>query len=104
VRPRRDLSAEAPGQRGIADRLPRPELLPLWRALGGEAVAVACAIARSFAALGARVFGGERSAEELEETADRPGAIHIRAFALTAPRDIPARRARRRCGRATRSS
>jgi len=35
------LFAQALGEKGIADCLARPELLPLWRALGGEAVAVA---------------------------------------------------------------
>ncbi len=37
------LFAQALGQMGIADCLARPELLPAWRALGGEAVAVALA-------------------------------------------------------------
>ncbi|MFT8245262.1 ketopantoate reductase family protein [Roseomonas sp. BN140053] len=35
------LFAQALGEAGIADCLARPELLPLWRRLGGEAVAVA---------------------------------------------------------------
>ncbi|GAC1344792.1 MAG: 2-dehydropantoate 2-reductase [Acetobacteraceae bacterium] len=35
------LFAQALGNLGIADCLARPELLPVWRALGGEAVAVA---------------------------------------------------------------
>ena len=35
------LFAQALGQLGIADCLARPELLPVWRQLGGEAVAVA---------------------------------------------------------------
>jgi 2-dehydropantoate 2-reductase len=35
------LFAQALGEKGIADCLARPELLPLWRALGGEAIAVA---------------------------------------------------------------
>jgi 3-oxoacyl-[acyl-carrier protein] reductase len=59
---------------------------------GGTVVAVTGAghgfgraIARSFAALGAQVFGCDLSAEELEETADHPGAIHTSAFDLTAP-------------------
>ena len=43
------------------------------------------AIAQSFAALGAQVFATDLSAEELEETADHPGAIHTSAFDLTAP-------------------
>ena len=38
------LFAQALGQLGIADCLARPELLPLWRALGGEVGAVATAI------------------------------------------------------------
>ena len=37
------LFAQAAGQLGIADCLARPELLPLWRALAGEAVRVAFA-------------------------------------------------------------
>jgi 2-dehydropantoate 2-reductase len=37
------LFAQALGDLGIADCLARPELLPLWRALAGEAVAVALA-------------------------------------------------------------
>ena len=37
------LFAQALGGKGIADCLARPELLPAWRALGGEAVAVALA-------------------------------------------------------------
>lgn len=37
------LFAQALGEKGIADCLARPELLPLWRALGSEAVAVALA-------------------------------------------------------------
>ena len=59
---------------------------------GGTVVAVTGAghgfgraIARSFAALGAQVFACDLSAEELEETADHPGAIHTSAFDLTAP-------------------
>ncbi|MBV8915662.1 MAG: 2-dehydropantoate 2-reductase [Acetobacteraceae bacterium] len=35
------LFAQALGDKGIADCLARPELLPVWRALGSEAVAVA---------------------------------------------------------------
>ncbi|MBR0670799.1 SDR family NAD(P)-dependent oxidoreductase [Neoroseomonas soli] len=42
------------------------------------------AIAQSFAALGAQVYATDLSAEELEETADHPGAIHTSAFDLTA--------------------
>ncbi len=37
------LFAQALGTSSIADTLARPELLPTWRALGGEAVAVALA-------------------------------------------------------------
>lgn len=37
------LFSQGLGQAGIADCLARPELLPLWRALGAEAVAVALA-------------------------------------------------------------
>lgn len=35
------LFAQALGEKGIADCLARPDLLPLWRALGSEAIAVA---------------------------------------------------------------
>ena len=42
------------------------------------------AIARVFAALGARVFACDLSATELTETAKAPGAITIDAFDLTA--------------------
>ena len=35
------LFAQALGQKGIADCLARPELLPLWRRLGEEAIVVA---------------------------------------------------------------
>lgn len=38
------LFAQALGDRGIADCLERPELLPLWRAMGGEINAVATAL------------------------------------------------------------
>jgi 2-dehydropantoate 2-reductase len=37
------LFAQALGEAGIADCLARPELLPLWRALGAEAIRVALA-------------------------------------------------------------
>ena len=37
------LFAQALGQKGIADCLERPELLPLWRRLGEEAIVVALA-------------------------------------------------------------
>lgn len=37
------LFAQAVGEKGIADCLERPELLPLWRALGGEVMRVAAA-------------------------------------------------------------
>ena len=37
------LFAQALGQASIADCLARPELLPLWRKLGGQAIAVALA-------------------------------------------------------------
>jgi len=37
------LFAQALGEKGIADCLSRPELLPVWRALGTEAVSVALA-------------------------------------------------------------
>ena len=47
------LFAQALGQLGIADCLARPELLPLWRALGGEVNAVATRIG-----VGQRGFNG----------------------------------------------
>jgi 2-dehydropantoate 2-reductase len=47
------LFAQGLGQLGIADCLARPELLPLWRDLGGEVYAVATAIG-----VGQRGFNG----------------------------------------------
>ena len=62
------LFAQALGEKGIADCLARPELLPVWRALGGEAVAVALA-----EGVEPRGFNG------FDPDAFRPGASAARA-------------------------
>jgi len=67
------LFAQAVGQLGIADCLARPELLPLWRRLAGEAVAVA--LAESVEPLG---FNG------YDPNAFRPGASEEAARASVA--------------------
>ena len=64
------LFAQALGDKGIADCLARPELLPVWRALGGEAVAVALAEAVEL-----RGFNG------FDPDACRPGATEGQAKA-----------------------
>ena len=67
------LFAQALGDRGIADCLARPELLPVWRALGGEAVAVALA-----EGVRPRGFNG------FDPDAFRPGATRAQAAASVA--------------------
>jgi 2-dehydropantoate 2-reductase len=67
------LFAQALGDLGIADCLARPELLPAWRALGGEAVAVALA-----EGVQPRGFNG------FEPDAFRPGATAAQAQASIA--------------------
>lgn len=67
------LFAQALGDKGIADCLARPELLPVWRALGGEAVAVALA-----EGVEPRGFNG------FEPAAFRPGATEDAARASVA--------------------
>jgi len=67
------LFAQAVGQLGIADCLARPELLPLWRRLAGEAVAVA--LAEGVEPLG---FNG------YDPDAFRPGADEAAASASVA--------------------
>jgi 2-dehydropantoate 2-reductase len=62
------LYAQALGQLGIADCLERPELLPLWRAICGEAHAVATAIGA-----GQRPFNG------FDPEAFAPGATEEQA-------------------------
>ncbi len=62
------LFAQALGSMGIADCLARPELLPAWRALGGEAVAVAEGVQP-------RGFNG------FDPDAFRPGATQAQAQA-----------------------
>ena len=62
------LFAQALGQLGIADCLARPELLPLWRALGGEVNAVATSIG-----VGQRGFNG------YDPAAFAPGATEEQA-------------------------
>ncbi len=64
------LFAQALGDKGIADCLARPELLPAWRALGGEAVAVALA-----EGVTPRGFNG------FDPGAFRPGATEAQARA-----------------------
>ena len=64
------LFAQALGDKGIADCLARPELLPLWRALGGEAVSVALA-----EGVEPRGFNG------FDPAAFRPGATEAEARA-----------------------
>ena len=67
------LFAQALGEKGIADCLARPELLPLWRALGGEAVAVA------------RAEGVEpRGFNGFDPAAFSPGATEAQAAASVA--------------------
>ncbi len=67
------LFAQALGSMGIADCLARPELLPAWRALGGEAVAVALA-----EGVQPRGFNG------FDPDAFRPGATEAAAAASVA--------------------
>lgn len=62
------LFAQALGQLGIADCLARPELLPLWRALGGEVSVVAAGIG-----VGQRGFNG------FDPAAFAPGATEAQA-------------------------
>lgn len=67
------LFAQALGDASIADCLARPELLPAWRALGGEAVAVALA-----EGVQPRGFNG------FDPAAFRPGASKAEAAASVA--------------------
>ena len=67
------LFAQALGEASIADCLARPELLPVWRALGGEAVTVA--LAEGVEPLGFNGFDPE---------AFRPGASEAAARASVA--------------------
>ena len=67
------LFAQALGEKGIADCLARPELLPVWRALGGEAVSVALA-----EGVEPRGFNG------FDPDAFRPGATAAQAEASVA--------------------
>ena len=67
------LFAQALGDASIADCLARPELLPTWRALGGEAVAVALA-----EGVQPRGFNG------FDPAAFRPGAAEADAAASVA--------------------
>lgn len=62
------LFAQGLGQLGIADCLARPELLPLWRALGGEVHAVA-----------ARTGVGQRGFNGFDPTAFGPDATEADA-------------------------
>jgi 2-dehydropantoate 2-reductase len=67
------LFAQALGEAGIADCLARPELLPLWRQLGAEAISVALA-----EGVQPRGFNG------FEIEAFRPGASEAAARACVA--------------------
>jgi len=67
------LFAQALGEAGIADCLARPELLPLWRQLGAEAISVALA-----EGVQPRGFNG------FEVDAFRPGASEAAARASVA--------------------
>ena len=67
------LFAQALGEAGIADCLARPELLPLWRQLGAEAIRVALA-----EGVQPRGFNG------FEIDAFRPGASEAAARACVA--------------------
>ncbi len=67
------LFAQALGDLGIADCLARPELLPLWIALGGEVNAVAAAIGvepRGFNGYDPRAFAPGASAAEAKASVD----------------------------------
>ncbi len=67
------LFAQALGQLGIADCLARPELLPLWRALGGEVQAVAARIGvgqRGFNGFDPAAFAPEATEEQARRSVD----------------------------------
>lgn len=67
------LFAQALGQLGIADCLARPELLPLWRALGGEVQAVAARIGvgqRGFNGFDPAAFSPEATEEQARRSVD----------------------------------
>jgi 2-dehydropantoate 2-reductase len=72
------LFAQALGQKGIADCLARPELLPAWRALGGEAVAVA--VAEGVDPLGFNGFDPAAFAPGAGESAARGSVAAMVAF------------------------
>ena len=67
------LFAQALGQLGIADCLARPELLPLWRAMGGEVHAVAARIGvgqRGFNGFDPQAFAPNATEEQARRSVD----------------------------------
>jgi 2-dehydropantoate 2-reductase len=72
------LFAQALGEQGIADCLARPELLPAWRALGGEAVRVA--LAEGVDPLGFNGFDPAAFAPGASEDAARRSVAAMVAF------------------------
>ena len=72
------LFAQALGQQGIADCLARPELLPIWRALGGEAVAVA--LAEGVKPRGFKGFDPDAFRREASEVAAKASVDAMVAF------------------------
>jgi 2-dehydropantoate 2-reductase len=67
------LFAQALGQLGIADCLARPELLPLWRAMGGEVYAVADRIGvgqRGFNGFDPAAFAPDATEEQARRSVD----------------------------------
>ncbi|MBC7800535.1 MAG: ketopantoate reductase family protein, partial [Gemmatimonadaceae bacterium] len=73
------LFAQALGDQGIADCLARPELLPLWRALGNEAVAVAAkegVTPRGFNGFDPAAFGPGATATHAQASIDAMAAFN----------------------------
>ena len=76
------LFAQALGQLGIAPCLARPELLPLWRALGGEVYAVAQAIGigqRGFNGFDPEAFAPTASEQDARRSVEAMVAFNARA-------------------------
>jgi len=76
------LFAQALGDRGIADCLARPELLPVWRALGNEAVSVALAEAvqpRGFNGFSPDAFRPAATAAQAKASVDAMVAFNRRS-------------------------
>jgi 2-dehydropantoate 2-reductase len=78
------LFAQALGQASIADCIARPELLPVWRALGAETLAVAKA--EGVEALGFNGFDPEAFAPGGSEEAARASVAAIYAFNKSNPK------------------